>query len=63
MLQSLTSAKSSDVEELRSNLMADVLALAGRIFIGGVFLISAIGKISAPVATIGLPPSVYPFPS
>jgi putative oxidoreductase len=63
MLQSLTSTKSSGVEELRSNLTADALALAGRIFIGGVFLISAVGKISAPVATIGFIASVgLPFP-
>jgi putative oxidoreductase len=63
MVQSLTSTKSSDAEEFRSNLMTDALALAGRTFIGGVFLISGIGKITAPVATIGFIASVgLPFP-
>jgi putative oxidoreductase len=43
--------------------MSDALALAGRIFISGVFLISGIGKITAPVATIGFIASVgLPFP-
>jgi putative oxidoreductase len=62
MIDSLVSTTPA-VEKSRSDLMTDALVLAGRIFISGVFLISGIGKITAPVATIGFIASIgLPFP-
>jgi putative oxidoreductase len=63
MVEPPTSTIPAGARQYASVPMSDALALAGRIFISGVFLLSGIGKITAPVATIGFIASVgLPFP-
>lgn len=54
---------SANAGRSESNGMPDIVALTGRIFISGVFIISGISKISAPTPTMAFISSVgLPFP-
>ena len=63
MVQSLASNTAGSAALTRSHMAMDLLPLAGRMFISGVFFISGFRKITGPAATIGFIASVgMPFP-
>ncbi|WP_210243412.1 DoxX family protein [Mesorhizobium sp. B2-4-14] len=63
MVDPATPAIPMRVGKSERNGMTDIAALIGRIFISGVFIISGIGKIGAPTATMAFISSVgLPFP-